>query len=134
MWDTSFFNQTIQHFHTLRCLGSAFSYNLSLCNLSHLFLCVEDLSLSMLGALQLCSPEVIIIESFWQRCTGDVQLCFCGNDIILVDSAEGTSIKMVWSSYQQKTGGKLLQENNTLKTTKSPLDNAEHNQVIYNSL
>merc|ERR1719483_2003557 len=64
-------------------------------NCVNLFLGVEDVSLSMFWLLQLLSLEVFIIDTIWDLDTFDVQLCLCGNDILLVDPSQRTAIWVV---------------------------------------
>lgn len=61
----------------------------------YLFLSVKDFALSVLGLSQLLPAEVLIVETFWELDTLEVQLGLGGDDVGLVDSTEGAAIQVV---------------------------------------
>merc|ERR1711884_954526 len=57
-----------------------------------LLLGVKDLSLSVTGLLELLATEVLVIDAFGDPNTRDINRCLSGNNVDLVDAAEGASI------------------------------------------
>lgn len=61
---------------------------------SHLLLLLKDIPFLLLGALGLDAPEVLVIELFGNTKRTDVQLGGCGDQVNLVDAAQGASIDL----------------------------------------
>ena len=70
--------------------------------ISYLFLGVKNLSLCVTGLLQLFAVEIFVIQALWQFYTTDIQLCFCGDSVDLVDSSKRATIQMEWTWYTTK--------------------------------
>lgn len=107
----------------------ALRYVLSSCELTHLWLLalLEKLLLSWL-LLTLLPGEVFLTRNLLDLLgvkSWNVDLERCGDNVAGVDSAERNTVDLEWTSNEEDTLGKALQENDTLATETASKENKD---------
>ena len=65
-------------------------------NWHNLLLLREDVTFSLLGPALVGAAEVGIIDVGGDLNLGNIQLCTCGNDKVLMDTADRHTVHLVW--------------------------------------
>lgn len=89
-----------------------------------LLLLLENVSLGLLGLHLLAHLEVLVVHVVGHLHTRDVNLGAGDDHELLVHATQWASVDGEWAVHQQETGGKLLQEDNTLAT----MTTSQHNE------
>jgi len=85
----------------------------------------EDVTFSLLRAALTVATEIFVVDVLGHLDIINVQLRTGGNDKVLVDTPDGDTVDLVWTSDSQEARLKGLEEDNSLSTVLTSQNNQD---------